>query len=53
MCLTSLLNTMEKLELAEVFSVDKWELRVLDEFIANKERCGEIIERGKELASHR
>jgi hypothetical protein len=49
LCLTSLPNTMEKPELAEVFSADQRELRALDEFIVYKE----ITELGEELASHR
>jgi hypothetical protein len=49
LCLTSLPNTMEKPELAEVFGADERELRVLDDFIAYKE----ITELGEELASHR
>jgi hypothetical protein len=45
-CLISLPNTMEKPELAEVFSADQRELRALDEFIV-------YTELGEELASHR
>jgi hypothetical protein len=44
LCLISLPNTMEKLELAEVFGADERELRALDEFIAYKERCVERLQ---------
>jgi hypothetical protein len=44
LCLTSLPNTMEKPELAEVFGADERELRVLDDFIAYKERCVERLQ---------
>jgi hypothetical protein len=49
LCLTSLLNTMEKPELAEVFGTDQQELRALDEFIVYKT----ITKLGEELVSHR
>jgi hypothetical protein len=42
--LTSLPNTMEKPELAEIFGTDEQELRVLDDFIAYKERCVERLQ---------
>jgi hypothetical protein len=42
--LTSVPNTMEKPKLAEVFSANERELRALDEFIAYKERCVEILQ---------
>jgi hypothetical protein len=35
---------MEKPELAEVFGADERELRVLDDFIAYKERCVERLQ---------
>jgi hypothetical protein len=41
--LTSLLNRMEKPELAEVFGADERELKALDDFIAYKERCVERL----------
>jgi hypothetical protein len=42
--LRSLPNTMEKPKLVEVFGADEWELRVLDDFIAYKERCVERLQ---------
>jgi hypothetical protein len=44
MCLTSLLNTVEKPALAEVHRVEERELKVLDEFIAYKKRCVERLQ---------
>jgi hypothetical protein len=43
LCLRSLPNTMEKPELTKVFGADERELRVLDDFIAYKERCVERL----------
>jgi hypothetical protein len=42
--LTSLPSTMEKLNLVEVFRADEQDLRVLDDFIAYKERCMERLQ---------
>ena len=44
LCLSSLPNTMKKLELAEVSGANEQELRALYEFIAYKERCVERLQ---------
>ena len=44
LCLTSLLSTMEKPNLIEVFPADERELRALDDFIAYNKRCVERLQ---------